>query len=142
MTKAVREYLRKNAVMLANRAATGSIIIGTGGGFRRADGEVPVEILRQAFMRHFRRPGRPTVVRLTLDQMSSFPGLVPKEWGGPFAWLVIVSDSCGRFSYAISQEGDFTEDPHLLAVAAQAQAQLHACKMLTGDLLPASCGAA
>lgn len=134
-SRTARAYIRANAETLADEAAASSIIVGKRGGFIRADGEVPKRILRKAFIRHFRKSGSPTIVRLTLEEMMAFPSFKPEPWGGPYAWLAIVTDAAGRYSYAIAQEGNFTEDPKLRAYAAQGLAQIHACKMLVGDFM-------
>lgn len=139
-SRAARAYIRANADALAEKAAGSGIIVGKQGTFARADGEVPRRILRKAFARHFRKSGSPTIARLTLEEMAAFPTLQPKSWGGPHAWLAIVTDATGRYSYAIAQEGDFTEDPKLRAYAAQGLAQIHACKMLVGDFMTAAGG--
>lgn len=135
-----RAYYRANADALAEEAARTSIMVGRQGGFIRADGEDAQRILRRVFLRHFRSGAAITAVRLTLDEMSAFPAMTLNPHAGHFAWLAVVTDSTGRYSYAIAQESGAPDDPKIRAVAARSIAQLHACKMLAGDFMTDACG--
>lgn len=128
--RAIRTYLRKNADLLAEKAA-GDSVMTRNGQFQRADSDAAQRILRKVFARHFRKSATPTIVRLTLEEVAAaFPLFRMDPEIGGYAWLAIVSDAVGRFAYSIAQEGTFTNDPHLRGIAAQSIARIHACKHL------------
>lgn len=135
-----RAYYRANADALADEASKTSIMAGKQGSFIRADGEDARRILRRVFLRHFRSGAATTAMRLTLEEMAAFPAMTANPHAGHFAWLAVVTDSTGRYSYAVAQESGFPDDPKIRAVTARSTAQLHACKMLVGDFMAGACG--
>lgn len=130
MKRFLRNYFRTNAGGLAAKFSARTVIYGKGGGYRVADGEVPVRILRDAIERHLRNYLVPTAVRISLDEACRFPCFKGEACASDVAWLVVVSDSWGETAYGIAQEPDPRIDPAVREVFARARAQQLACETL------------